>query len=81
MHAAAPTLDPRRAPADLDLLPPVDRPAAEALVATMARWDAAELEAYRSAVIEELSALGKGRVAGFLAVELAALSAVDGLGA
>lgn len=78
MHAAVSTTDPRPAAVDLDRLPSADRTAAEALVATMVRWDAAELEAYRSAVNEELSARGKGRIDGFLAVELAALSAVDG---
>lgn len=81
MHPAAPTIDSRSAEVDLDVLPSADRPAAEALVATMAGWDAAELEAYRSAVIEDLATLGKGRVDGFLVVELAALAAVDGLGA
>lgn len=81
MRAAAPAIDRRSVDLDLDVLPSADRPAAEALVATMAGWDASELEAYRTSVIADLSALGKGRVGGFLAVELAALSAVDGLGA
>lgn len=66
---------------DLEELPPVDRPAAEALAATMAAWDAAELDAYRRAVIDELSTKGSAGVRGFLAVELAALSALTDLGA
>jgi len=85
MHTAAPTM--MRAMAngypsvDLEELPPVDRPAAEALAATMAAWDAAELDAYRSAVIAELSTKGSAGVRGFLAVELAALSTLADLGA
>ena len=78
MRAAAPATSPR--PTGLDVLTTVDRTAAEALVATMAGWDAAELEAYRASIDEELSTLGKRRVDGFLLVELAALSAVDGIG-
>ena len=62
-------------------LPADDLPAAEALAAAMCGWDAAHLATYRDAVLEEVAAL-KGRpVRGFLAVEMAALSAVAAQGA
>ncbi len=53
-----------------------DLPAAEALVAAMADWDAADLAAYRSSVLEELAKLRGRPPHGFLAAELAALSAI-----
>lgn len=85
MQTAAPTMTCAMAGeypvVDLEGLPPCDRPAAEALAATMAAWDAAELDAYRRAVIDELSTKGSAEVRGFLAVELAALSTLAGLGA
>lgn len=55
-----------------------DLPAAEALIAAMRGWEAAELAEYRTAVLTELAALGDRPVSGFLAVEIAALCAVTG---
>lgn len=85
MHAISPTVtgpSARRAPLiDIEELPPVDRPAAEALAAAMASWNASELDAYRGAVIDELSTTGGARVRGFLAVELAALASLADGGA
>jgi hypothetical protein len=54
-----------------------DSRAAEALVAAMVGWEAAELAAYREAVLAEVAALGNRPPHGFLAAEIAALSAVD----
>ena len=54
-----------------------DAKAAEALAGAMADWDEAALAAYRAAVLDELKAHPKGRMPAFLAVELAALRAVD----
>ncbi len=62
--------------AEVERLPDPDLPAAEALVAAMADWDAADLAAYRSSVLDELAKLRGRPPRGFLAVELAALSAV-----
>ena len=64
----------------VERLPLPDLRAAEALAAAMADWDAADLAAYRSSVLDELT-LSRGRPPrGFLAVELAALSVVDAAG-
>lgn len=54
-----------------------DLSAAEALADAMSGWNAGELATYRSAVEEELAALGRAPVHGFLAVELAALQVVS----
>lgn len=66
----------RRVFADLGRLPDADRPAAEALVAAMSDWPAADLAAYRASVLDEAER-GGGRARGFLAVELAALAQVE----
>jgi hypothetical protein len=60
-------------------LPAADRSAAEALVAAMAGWTAADLASYRASVLEEAAQVG-GQARGFLAVELAALAVVGGPG-
>ncbi len=65
-----------RALARVQRLPVPDLYAAEALVAAMADWDAADLAAYRSSVIAELAKLHGRSPRGFLAVEIAALTAV-----
>ena len=62
----------------VDLLPPGDRPAAEALAAAMAGWSPGELADYRAAVLAEVAARDRRPVDGFLAVEVAALLAVGG---
>ena len=62
--------------ATLERLPDDDQPAAEALAATMSRWTAADLAAYRAAVLDEVAALASRPVRGFLAVEVTALLAV-----
>jgi len=64
----------RRPPTSLSV---DDRGAAEALVATMARWEEAELADYRASVLADLAALGDRPVRGFLAAEIAALTALD----
>lgn len=79
MFKAAPFDERWGTAADVARLPSADRTAAEALVATMAGWDEADLVAYRSAVLEELSSRRSGTVGGFLAVELAALQAIGDL--
>ncbi len=65
-----------RPPAAIEHLAERDLPVAEALVAAMADWDAADLAAYRSSVLDELAKLRGRPPRGFLAAELAALSAV-----
>ena len=65
-----------RPSAALERLPVPDLSAVEALAAAMADWDTADLVAYRSSVLDELAKLGGRQPRGFLAVELAALSAV-----
>ena len=57
-------------------LPDADVPAAEALVAAMAGWHAADLAAYRESVLAEARRFGRPP-RGFLAVELAALARVE----
>ena len=60
----------------VERLPVPDLRAAEALVAAMTDWDAADLAAYRSSVLDELARLRGRPPRGFLAVELAALATV-----
>lgn len=67
---------PRRPLADLRRLPHGDLAAAKALVAAMADWPAADLEAYRASVLDEAER-ADGPARGFLAVELAALAQVE----
>ena len=62
---------------ELGRLPSDDLPAVEALAATMAGWGPADLELYREAVLDEVAALGRRPVAGFLAIEVAALLSVE----
>ena len=76
MDAATPFADLAQALTVLDQLSAGDLPAAEALAATMSGWTAADLAAYRAAVLDEVTALGGRPVRGFLAVEVAALLAV-----
>ena len=76
MDAATPLADLAGTLATLEQLPADDLPTAEALAATMSGWTAADLAAYRAAVLDEVSALGGRPVRGFLAVEVAALLAV-----
>jgi len=79
VETTTPLDDPRRVPADRATLPAADVPAAEALVAAMSSWHAADLAAYRDSVLEEAEQVERsGRPArGFLAVELAALAQVE----
>ena len=72
---------PGRIFADGAKLPAADVPAAEALVAAMSGWRAADLAAYRDLVLQEAERVERaGRPArGFLAVELAALAQVEAL--
>jgi hypothetical protein len=77
MDTIATPLDLSRAIAAAERLAADDRSAAEALIAAMSGWDATELAEYRTAVLAELAALGDRPVDGFLAVEVAALCAVE----
>ena len=54
-----------------------DAKAVGALAGAMAGWDDAALAAYRAAVLDELKSHVKGPLPAFLAVELAALRAVE----
>jgi len=88
MHTILPTLPlgessapgaspaPTRPPIALDALPDGDVRAAEALATAMAGWDAAEVAAYRESVLAEVAALGDRPLRGFLAAEVAALTAI-----
>ena len=76
MEIKAPLDEPASVVAGGRRLPAADQSAAEALVAAMAGWNAADLAAYRASVLEEC-ARRCGQAEGFLAVELAALAAVE----
>ena len=79
METTTPLGDLTRLCAERSDLTPADVPAAEALVAAMAGWHAADLAAYRASVLDEVAKIQRsGRPArGFLAVELAALAQVE----
>ena len=70
-----------RSRAGAERLSDPDQGAVEALAAAMADWDAADLADYRASVLDELAKLRGRSPHGFLAVELAALSAVGAAGA